>query len=361
MQASPNTGYTLSERQRKAAARQKRVQRQRQKERAAIFRPTPVRYLKLPFNLSFLRFALIVSALIHLVFLSIHFEPELKALTNRQPVLEVTLVNTKTLSKPKDANTFAQVNLDRGGNTYKNKRLKSPLPATKPNTNDTKINSSLIEKNNQQSSSKLSDDNLTEAELAKLKALEHQAQALMIQLKSNIAAEKSNHQKNKDKAVAKKSGASKANQKQAKLSKKALEMQRLEALIAKEYEAYQKRPKRKFIGARAKEYKYAQYVDNWRQRVEKIGNDNYPTAAKKLKLYGKLQMTVSIKKDGTIEKIELDRSSGYRVLDAAARRILALSAPFAPFPAEIQKEIDILSITRTWSFTKESGLITQID
>jgi protein TonB len=136
----------------------------------------------------------------------------------------------------------------------------------------------------------------------------------------------------------------------------AMEMDRLEALIAKQQDVYQKRPKRKFIGARTKEYKYALYVEAWRQKVEKIGNLNYPEAARNLKLYGQLQMTVSINADGSIESIELNRSSGHKLLDEAAKHIVELGAPYARFPDDVQSEIDILSITRTWTFTKEDSL-----
>jgi protein TonB len=136
-------------------------------------------------------------------------------------------------------------------------------------------------------------------------------------------------------------------------------MEKLEAIISKQQDEYQKRPKRKFVGGRTKEYKYALYVEAWRQKVEKIGNLNYPEAARDLKLYGQLQMTVSIKQDGSIEAIEINRSSGHKVLDAAAKHIVELGAPYAQFPEDIRKEVDILSITRTWTFTKEDSLATE--
>ncbi|MGZ8258555.1 MAG: energy transducer TonB, partial [Methylotenera sp.] len=138
----------------------------------------------------------------------------------------------------------------------------------------------------------------------------------------------------------------------------ALEMDRLEALISKQQDDYQKRPKRKSVGARAKEYHYALYVESWRQKVEKIGTLNYPEAAKNSNLYGQLLMTVSIKSDGSIESIEIKRSSGHKVLDEAAKRIVELGAPYARFPDDIRKEIDVLSITRTLTFTKEDHLAT---
>ena len=97
-----------------------------------------------------------------------------------------------------------------------------------------------------------------------------------------------------------------------------LEAMRLEAQIAKDMDAYQKRPKRRFIGARAEEYRFARYVEDWRLKIERIGNLNYPEAARKQKLYGSLLLTVSIRADGSVENVEVNRTSGNRILDAAA-------------------------------------------
>jgi protein TonB len=317
--------------------------------------------ITIPYNWTIMQIAIGVSVFIHLVLLSIHFEPEIRKFKDNMPVLEVMLVNTKTTAKPKVADTFAQANLDRGGNTDLDRRMKSPLPATEPNQINMVIEANLIRKSASISDENKVNENTEEIEVEKLAKLEKQAQALMIQLSSknkvitqntqeaSPTQDKPNEEKNnKDKKV-------------DTINQAMLEMTRLEALIAKQHEEYQKRPKRKFIGAKATEYRYALYVDKWRQKVEEIGNNNYPEAAKKLKLYGKLQLTVSIKKDGAIEKIELDRSSGHKVLDAAAKKIVEMGAPYEKFPENISKDTDILSITRTWTFTKEANLSTQTE
>ncbi len=109
------------------------------------------------------------------------------------------------------------------------------------------------------------------------------------------------------------------------LIQRSREIIRLEAQIAKDYEAYQKRPKRKYIGARTKEYRFARYVEDWRTKVERIGNLNYPEAAKKDRLYGTLILTVGIMADGKVESIEINRSSGNKVLDQAAINIVKLA------------------------------------
>ena len=119
---------------------------------------------------------------------------------------------------------------------------------------------------------------------------------------------------------------------------------------ARNIEEYNQRPKRKFIGARVTEYRFAQYVEDWRQKVERVGNLNYPDSARG-KLYGSLVLTVAIKQDGELERVEISRSSGHQVLDEAARRIVRLAAPYAVFPEAVRRDTDILEITRTWSFT----------
>lgn len=124
------------------------------------------------------------------------------------------------------------------------------------------------------------------------------------------------------------------------------------AQIAKDYEAYQKRPKRRFIGAHTQEPHFISYVKDWRLKIEQLENLNYPEAAKREKLYGTVQLTVGIKSDGSLESVEINRSSGNKILDEAAMRIVKLAGQngFAPFPPEISQDIDILHITRTWVF-----------
>lgn len=125
---------------------------------------------------------------------------------------------------------------------------------------------------------------------------------------------------------------------------------RLEAQIDRRLDEYAKRPRKAQIGARAKEHRFAQYVEDWRQKVERIGTLNYPEEARG-RIYGSLVMTVAIRADGTVERIEVDRSSGYPVLDAAAVSIVRLAAPYSPFPPDIRVDTDIVEITRTWTFT----------
>ena len=120
-------------------------------------------------------------------------------------------------------------------------------------------------------------------------------------------------------------------------------------------EAYAKRPRRKFVGARTREYRFAQYVEDWRQKIQRVGTLNYPEAARG-KVYGSLLLSVILRADGSVVKIDVVRSSGHEILDQAARRIVQPGAPYAEFPPDIRRDTDQLEIVRTWNFTNADTL-----
>ncbi len=137
------------------------------------------------------------------------------------------------------------------------------------------------------------------------------------------------------------------------------EITRLTAELDRKTEAYAKRPRHKHISARTREYKYASYLDAWRRKVERVGNLNYPDEAKRQRLYGSLMLHVALRPDGTIINVWVRRSSGHKLLDDAAVRIVKLAAPYAPFPEEIREETDVLDITRTWVFLSNNRLLAK--
>ena len=308
-------------------------------------------------KLTAMTIAIWISVAIHATILTIHFQPELKKIADRLPSLSVVLVNAKTKTAPEKAEALAQANLDRGGNTDDNRTMKTALPAPKDKTAEVKLQATA-ELHSAAKSAKLKAQEAREQK--RVDELEKQAQELMTQLNS-VKKIQSKPTQNASSAEPEE-GDQKANIKalnHADLAAMALEMDRLEAQIAKQQSDYEKRPKRTNIGARTKEYRFALYVESWRQKVERIGNMNYPEAAKAQKLYGQLQMTVSIKADGSLEGIEINKSSGSKILDDAAKRIVELAAPYTRFPDDIKKDTDILSITRTWSFTQEDQIATE--
>jgi protein TonB len=308
-------------------------------------------------SMSAMSVAIWLSIVAHAFFLSVHFEPELKKLANQLPSLEVVLVNAKTKTAPDKNAILAQANLDRGGNTEENRKLKTALPAPKERTSEVKLQPNS-ESRSASKSAKLKAQEAREQQ--RVEQLEKEAQELMTQIK---AAKKIESNPTQNAASAEpEEGEEKNNTKsldREALLAASLEMDRLQAQIDKQQEEYQKRPKRKFVGARTKEYRFAMYVESWRQKVERIGNMNYPEAAKADKVYGQLRMTVSIKSDGSLESVVIDQKSPHTILNDAAKRIVELAAPYAPFPDDIKKDTDILSITRTWTFTQEDLLSTQ--
>ena len=117
----------------------------------------------------------------------------------------------------------------------------------------------------------------------------------------------------------------------------------------------QAQPREKYVSARAKESIYAAYLEKWRLLVERVGNLNYPEAAKQQKLEGTLVLDVAINHRGDVEKVRVLSSSGIKVLDDAATRIVHIASPYDRFPDSIKKEIDILHIVRTWEFGQDQS------
>jgi len=265
---------------------------------------------------------LAVSVVLHAIVLLITFAPPVFDGTKFVPHLDVVLVNSRSLAKPLKADALAQSNLDGGGNTEAERRAKTNLP---------KLRDAEPAPNVQLAS-------------RQVQRLEEEAQRLLqLSQSAQVTADLTRPAPELPREATLEDPAA---------QQQRLRIAQLEAQIAKEWEEYQKLPRRKFIGARTEGVVYAQYVDQWRQRVEKIGTEYFPDEARRRKLYGSLVMTVHIRADGSVEKVEIDRSSGYRLLDSAARRAVDLAGPFPPFPPAVRKDWDILSISRTFSYTR---------
>jgi protein TonB len=139
----------------------------------------------------------------------------------------------------------------------------------------------------------------------------------------------------------------------AELIRQSMEMASLQPELSDERRWRSKLPRREFISANTREYEFASYMSAWVSKVERVGNLNYPTELRARKLHGDLVLTVGIRRNGTVESIDVRRSSGIREIDQAAIRIVRLAAPYSPLPDNIAEHVDILHITRTWRF--ESG------
>lgn len=244
--------------------------------------------------------------------------------------LEVVLVNSKTKERPDKARALAQSNLAGGGNTDEARRATSALPVTNP---------------------KDPGRDLADAQ-RRVQELEAQQQRLLAQAKESSAqvAAESQRRTPSDEATPKVSGRD--------LADLSLAAMRLQAQIDKQTRDYNERPKKRFIGANTTEYRFAQYEEDWRTKIERVGTLHYPPEAKG-KLYGVLRLTVTIRPDGSVDKIDLDKSSGLKILDEAAFRIVQMASPFAAFPADIRKDTDLIVITRSWIFDRGDRIWTQ--
>lgn len=272
--------------------------------------------------------ALAISLAAHAVLLTLHFKfPEAsKAMQER--AMDIILVNARSARKPSDAQALAQSNLDGGGNTDENRRAKTPLPPTQ----------------------KQAEGNDLQQMQRRVQELETAQQKLLTQAKSlrTVATEKTvSEQPSPAPSL---SGLD--------LAESARAMARLEGEIAKSVDEYNKMPRKKNIGARTEEYALAPYLDAWRQKIERIGTLNYPPEARG-KLYGAVVIFVELRvEDGSLYSAEISRSSGHKVLDQAALRILRMSAPFGPIPAQAMGGATVLSFARTWYFTQGDALNT---
>ena len=303
-----------------------------------------------------LRTALVLSALAHLFLLfGLHFTAPVFTPPSESP-LEVVLINTRSERAPLKADALAQANSDGGGEAEdKRQRAKSflpvsprqqlsPTPGPAPAPVPTAASDPVARPDPPRPTA-------PDAPKAEVQRLEAEARQLMTQLKAprTIPAAPP--------AEAAASGTPAPTDKPLSgLAARSLQMARLEAQIDKDYNEYQKRPRRFNIRPSTREYVFAQYAEDWRLKAERVGNLNYPDEAKRKKIYGSLALTVWIKADGAVEKVDVDRSSGQAILDDAAVRIVRLAAPYAPFTAAMRKEADIVSITRTWTFTREDEL-----
>ena len=294
------------------------------KKVAAALRPSavakPVRRLWL---------AIGISVLFHGLLLTLHFTFPDASKAFREKAMDIILVNAKSAHKPHDAQALAQSNLDGGGNTDENRRAKTPLPPT-PTKND--------------------GDAIQQMQ-RRVQELETAQQRLLTQARSlrNVAAANTATEQPAP-VVPTVSGLD--------LAESARAMARLEGEISKSVDEYSKRPRKKFVGARTEEYALASYLDAWKQKIERIGTLNYPPEARG-KLYGAVVLFVELRaEDGSLYNAEISKSSGHKVLDQAALRILRMSAPFGPIPEQALGGATVLSFGRTWYFTQGDALNT---
>lgn len=272
---------------------------------------------------------LFVAMAIHsLLILGVSFNRQDPDKRNAAPLtMEITLVQSSQPDAPKDADYLAQANQAGGGDVKEKVRPSTPVasPYTRDEKGDAASNrlaTSPPPRPVEQRKLLTTDESQTQVTITTDRRQPHLEQSLQAE----------------------------------DLMVRSREIARMEAELRERQQQYAKMPRQAFISANTREYRFAAYEDGWRVKVERIGNLNYPGEAKRKQLSGNLLLDVAINPDGTLHSVNVVRSSGHKVLDDGAIRIVKLASPYAPFPSDIRKDTDILHIIRTWQFQSDNRL-----
>ncbi len=298
---------------------------------------TPVDRLGLTLCLAVILHAIIV--------LGVVFKPE-DDIKPRYNAMEIILVQQS--SKVEEADILAQASLAGGGDVADKVTPATPLPPPFP---DNQAEVSAPPPTERQGSTSLPEA-VAEATPKEIEAIEQiSVESTTAEVaQERIEAHETTKAKQKEPAKPERPRPS-----ATALLSNSFKIAALSAEIKRKLEARAERPKRKFISASTQAYKYAAYMEAWRAKVERVGNLNYPDDARSRNISGSLILDVALNPDGGINQITIRRSSGHKILDDAAIRIVKLAAPYAPFPQTFRAETDILHITRTWQFLNNRG------
>jgi protein TonB len=268
------------------------------------------------------------SVLLHILVLLIKFTmPE--GPPERLPTLDVILVNARHDTAPQAAQALAQANLEGGGDSSEEIRATSPLPPQ----------DSLREGND-----------LLDMVRGQQANIRPQPNDQILTQQDSPVAIKTDTLEDKPSPAQPVTGTDPMDATAAII--------KLNAEIAEQTRRYNQRPRVERIGATTREYRFAQYIEDWRAKAERIGMQNYPK--KPVGKYGKLVMSVTIKKDGHIKEVDIRRRSKDPDLNDAAERIVRMGSPYAPFPPNIAVDTDEIEIIRTWTFTnRKLGVTTR--
>ena len=277
-----------------------------------------------------LTIALFTAAALHaLVILGVSFRPFLEEMRT-PPALEVALVQPNERDeRPERAEYLAQSNQDGGGESEENARPATPFASSQDLDTDGVAPTPVIAGAPSETTAE-SEDTLTSA----------------------YSERSVDNESTSDESVERELPPDTV------LVEQNLDIARLQAEIDRQQERFAKRPKIKTVNARTTEASSAEYMYRWVEEVERMGNLNYPDAARRAGLAGALVLIVGIHKNGEIESITVDESSGERVLDDAAKRIVELAAPFEPMTGKLAEETDILYIVRTWEFQSDEQIVS---
>jgi len=279
------------------------------------------RWMHDPFMIS-----LVMAIAVHaVVFFGVRFGISLEPLPHLADTLDVVLVQWRSESEPEQADYLAQVSQKGGGDTTEKSRPSEPVSGDLPSALDGADPAQSIQQEPEPA-----------LEVREIVAVETESEAAL----EPTAVE----QPDVPQPDA------------AQLMRQSMNMASLKPETSRDREWQSKLPRRQFISANTREYEFASYMSAWVSKVERVGNLNYPSELRRRKLHGDLVLTVGVNANGTVESIQVMRSSGVTEIDRAAIDIVQLAAPYAPLPDNITDRVDILHITRTWRFESAFGV-----
>ncbi|MDJ0832024.1 MAG: TonB family protein [Gammaproteobacteria bacterium] len=268
-----------------------------------------------------LGFTLFLALALHVIFiLGVGFTQSNANQPEALPSLDIILANTNSHEQPEDADYLAQTNQIGGGNQEEKARPSAAVSAPTP------IDQQGLADRSQQR--KLAN----QVKLEQIYFLSQREASELIAQAEKI--ERNENQQNSADSI---------NQQQRDIAS-------LRAEIRKLTNAYAKRPREIALTANTREAVEAGYLAQWVKKIEHIGNLNYPTRAETEKINGQLRLNVRINAAGEVLDVKISRSSGKTLLDEAAKRIVRLAEPFAPFPTKLKDKADQIVIVRTWEF-----------
>lgn len=250
--------------------------------------------------------------------------------TRNAPQLDVTLAHSRSDKSPDDADFLAQHNQEGSGTEAEKKELtnRQQAPFQDPNIRDTGI-----------------------PQQQAMRTLERFTDTLLTT--TGRSAWSVSSEKREARAEREQVG-------QAESDNPAQDISSLQAKLDQLRQAYAKRPRiHRVTSTATRQADDAYYLVRWEEKIESIGNQNYPEQARRRGLSGKLRMMVSINPDGSVRDSRITQSSGYPLLDESALYIVKLSAPFDPFPRDLREKADVLEIVRTWKF-EQNRLFSEV-
>jgi len=268
-----------------------------------------------------LGFTLFLALTLHaIVVLGVGFKQSDRNNAVPLPSLDVIVANAKSIEVVENPDFLAQVDQAGGGNAEDKARPGAPVSAPTP----------------------ADQKGLSDQDRAELRKQQLAISKLyfLTQIESDNYANRQKQKRARDTD----------SQESSEIEQRKTRIARLQAEIRQMAIDYAKRPKTITLTATTRKAVEASYLNSWVKKIEHTGNLNYPSEARLKNLDGRLRMSVRINAAGEVLDMQITSSSGTTVLDEAARQILRMAQPFAPFSDALRERADQIVIIRTWDF-----------